>query len=94
MKIDMFELLKTVNKEDFLMIKGPIVMLLIFFVIGFFFFPKPSKIYKEGILKSCKCVGVKATPRVTKGSTIGDVYCLGIPIQCTKQQIKVLDQNE
>ncbi len=94
MKIDMFELLKTVNRDDFLMIKGPIIMLVLFFVIGAFFFPKPSKIYKDGALRSCTCVGVKATPRMTKGSTIGDVYCLGIPMKCTTQQIRTVNQDE
>ncbi len=82
-----FEILKTVNKEDFLMIKGPLIMLFLFFFVAAFFFPKPSNIYKNGVLKSCICIGAKATPRITKGSKIGDVYCLGIPIKCTKQQI-------
>jgi len=87
MKVSVFQILKTVNKDDFLMIKGPIIMLIFFFIIGAFFFPKPSKIYKEGMLRSCTCIGLKATPRITKGSKIGDVYCLGIPIKCTKEKI-------
>jgi len=87
MKVSVFEILKTVNKDDFLMIKGPIIMLIIFFIVGAFFFPKPSKIFKEGVLRSCTCLGLKATPRITKGSKIGDVYCLGIPIKCTNEQI-------
>ncbi len=87
MNMEVFKILKTVSKDDFLMIKGPIIMLIIFFIVGAFFFPKPSKIYKEGLLRSCTCIGLKATPRITKGSKIGDVYCLGIPIKCTKEKI-------
>jgi len=83
------KILKTVNKEDFLMIKGPLLMLVFFFIVAAFFFPKPSNIYKDGVLKSCTCVGAKATPRTTKGSKIGDVYCLGIPIKCTSQKILI-----
>lgn len=94
MKLDIFEIMKTVNREDFLMIKGPLIMLGLFFVIGAFFFPKPSNIYKNGVLRSCTCIGAKATPRITKGSTIGDVYCLGIPVKCTKRQIKLVEQDE
>jgi len=89
MKVNVFEVLKTVHKEDFLMIKGPIIMLTAIFVIGVLFFPKPSKIYKEGTLRSCKCIGIKATPRITKGSKIGDVYCLGIPVKCTYEKIRL-----
>ncbi len=91
MKVNILQLMKTVNKNDFLMIKGPIIMLIIFFVFGAFFFPKPSKIYKEGNLRSCTCIGLKATPRITKGSKIGDVYCLGIPIRCTNERITHLN---
>jgi len=86
-KINIIEVLKADTGEDTSMVKGPIIMLVLFFVFGAFFFPKPSNIYKEGILKSCTCIGVKATPRITKGSKIGDVYCLGIPIKCTQQKI-------
>ena len=73
-KINIIEVLKSDTGDDIKMIRGPIIMLLFFFVFGFIFFPKPSNIYKDGVLKSCTCVGFKATPRVTKGSKIGDVY--------------------
>lgn len=86
-KINIIEVLKSDTGEDMSIIKGPIIMLLIFFVIGFVFFPKPSNIYKDGVLKSCTCLGIKATPRITKGSKIGDVYCVGVPIKCTKEKI-------
>ena len=92
-KINIIEVLKSDTGEDMSMIKGPIIMLVLFFVIGAVFFPKPSNIYKDGVLKSCTCIGLKATPRVTKGSKIGDVYCLGIPIKCTKQKILKPDLN-
>ena len=87
MKINVLEILLSSNKEDFLMVKGPIFMLLLFFFIGAFFFPKTSSIYKDGNLRTCKCFGVQAAPRVTKGSKIGDVYCLGIPFKCSNQKI-------
>ncbi|MFC1755957.1 hypothetical protein ACFLZK_01145 [Patescibacteria group bacterium] len=87
MKVNVFEILKSSNKEDFSMIRGPIIMLFIFFFVGFFLFPKPSNIYKEGVLKTCTCVGLKATPRTTKGSKLGDTYCIGIPIKCVEERI-------
>jgi hypothetical protein len=96
MKVNIFTILKGTKKEDLREIKGPIIMLIIFFAIGVIFFPKPSKIYKGGVLKTCACLGLKATPRMTKGSLIGDEYCLGFPIQCQKQEIlkEILEKNE
>jgi hypothetical protein len=96
MKISVFRILKGTNKEDFKEIRGPIIMLILFFVIGVILFPKPSKIYKNGVLKSCTCLGVKATPRMTKGSLIGDEYCLGFPVSCQSQELlkEIKSQNE
>lgn len=87
MKVNIIDVLKSDTGEDTSLIRGPVIMLIIFFVFGVFFFPKPSNIYKDGILKSCTCIGLKATPRVTKGSKVGDVYCIGIPIKCTEERI-------
>ena len=87
MKISIIDVLKSSNKEDFAPIKGPIAMLIFFFLVGFIFFPKPSNIYKDGILKTCTCIGIKATPRMTKGSKLGDTYCIGFPIKCTEERI-------
>lgn len=86
-KINIIEVLKSSSKDDFQVVKWPVIMLVLFFVFGVVFFPKPSNIYKDGVLKSCTCVGIKATPRMTKGSKLGDVYCVGIPIRCTSQRI-------
>ncbi len=85
--INVFALLKSTTKEDLKPIAGPILALILFFIIGVFLFPKPSKIYREGVLRSCSCLGIKAAPRTTKGSLVGDEYCLGIPFRCERQDL-------
>jgi len=87
MKINIIDVLKSSSGEDMKMVRGPIAALILFFVIGFFFFPKPANIYKDGILKTCTCLGIKATPRTTKGSKLGDTYCVGMPIKCVEERI-------
>jgi len=87
MKINVIDVLKSSNSEDFSTVRGPIFMLVFFFLFGFIFFPKPSNIYKDGVLKTCTCIGIKATPRTTKGSKLGDTYCVGIPIKCVEERI-------
>ncbi len=87
MKINIIDVLKSSSNEDISTVRGPILMLLFFFLVGFIFFPKPSTIYKDGVLKTCTCIGIKATPRTTKGSKLGDIYCVGIPIKCVEERI-------
>ena len=84
MKINYFEILKSTTKEDLFSMKAPLLLLVGFFVVAIFLFPKPSKIYKDYILKECSCFGFKAAPRATKGSFVGDEFCMGIPFKCTK----------
>ncbi|OGC45575.1 hypothetical protein A2V49_03680 [candidate division WWE3 bacterium RBG_19FT_COMBO_34_6] len=81
------EAFKTFGKDDFKFIVVPTVSLVIFLIIVGLFFPKPSQIYRNGVLTSCKCLGFKSIPRTTKGSLVGDEYCFGIPISCEKTQI-------
>ena len=82
-----FNMLKQMNKDDLTNIKGPIFALIGFIFIAFLIFPKPSKIYRDGVLKECSCLGLKATPRITKGAGVGDIYCLGMPMKCEKTQV-------
>ena len=82
-----FNLLKQMDKADARYLRGPMLALVGFLVIGFVIFPKPSRIYKDGVLKECSCLGAKATPKGTGGIGVGDVYCLGVPIKCEKTQI-------
>ena len=86
-KVYPFNMLKDMDKSDVNYLKGPIISLIVFVVIAFIIFPKPSKIYKDGVLKECTCLGVQATPRASKGAGVGDRYCLGVPIKCEKTQV-------
>lgn len=86
--MNIFEILKTFNKNDLKVIAKPLFFLFTFVFIVFFLFPKPSRIYKDYVLKECKCLGIKAVPSSTKGSSVGDEYCLGIPISCNEQLLR------
>lgn len=82
-----FSILKDTNKEDLKLIKWPLLGLLGFVFLVVFLFPKPVKIYRDYVLKECKCIGFRAVPKMTYGSTIGDEYCMGLPVKCVKQKI-------
>ena len=81
------DVMKTFNRNDLKLLLKPMALLFGFLLLAGLFFPKPSQIYREGILRKCTCLGLKATPRHTKGSFVGDEYCMGMPISCTEQQI-------
>lgn len=85
--MEILKILKTTNKDDLRELKIPLIALFSFIILSLVLFPKPSKIYRDGVLKTCKCFGIKASPRMTRGSLIGDEYCAGIPFSCEKQEL-------
>lgn len=85
--MDQMVVQKRVRRSELGFLIGPILGLLIFLAICALIFPKPSRIYREGVLKDCKCRGLTATPKGTKAVGVGEAYCLGIPYECKETQI-------
>ncbi len=80
-------LVKQFNKQDFKYIMSPLIILFVFVFFAVLIFPKPAKIQKDGVLKDCKCFGLSASPKPTKGVHAGEAYCLGIPVSCVYTKI-------